>query len=134
MGAAIPVATALAGALLAWGAGPLPPAGAIPRLDLKPYPAPAAGERRWVVQLPGIEDPNRIKQLLGKTARMTFRLTDETANTTANVAPPGVDFMTGEGRGGGTHIELAGDHIGDEARAVFAEERDLAFEAGDGSV
>ncbi len=38
------------------------------------------GENRIVVQLPGIEDPNRIKELLGKTARMTFRLTDETAN------------------------------------------------------
>jgi len=27
------------------------PAGAIPLLDLKPYPAPAAGEQRWVIQL-----------------------------------------------------------------------------------
>lgn len=34
------------------------------------------GDARIIVQLPGIEDPNRIKQLLGKTARMTFRLTD----------------------------------------------------------
>ena len=59
------------------------------------------GEARIVVQLPGIEDPNRIKQLLGKTARMTFRLTDESANTTATVAPPGVDFLPLEGRGGG---------------------------------
>ena len=59
------------------------------------------GEARIVVQLPGIEDPNRIKQLLGKTARMTFRLTDETANMASTVPPPGVDFMTVEGRGGG---------------------------------
>ncbi|HEY0418964.1 MAG TPA: protein translocase subunit SecD, partial [Acetobacteraceae bacterium] len=58
------------------------------------------GENRIVVQLPGIEDPNRIKQLLGKTARMTFRLTDETANTAAPVAPPGVDFLPLEGRAG----------------------------------
>jgi len=27
---------------------------AIPRLDLTPYPAPATGERRWVIQLPGL--------------------------------------------------------------------------------
>jgi preprotein translocase subunit SecD len=79
------------------------------------------GEARIVVQLPGIEDPNRIKQLLGKTARMTFRLTDETANTTANVAPPGVDFMTVEGRGGGKiavrrRIEVDGANLTD-ARA-----------------
>ena len=58
------------------------------------------GDARIVVQLPGIEDPNRIKQLLGKTARMTFRLTDETANTASTVPPPGIDFMPLEGRGG----------------------------------
>jgi preprotein translocase subunit SecD len=51
------------------------------------------GDSRIIVQLPGIEDPNRIKQLLGKTARMTFRLTDETANLTSPVPPPGVDFL-----------------------------------------
>lgn len=37
----------------------LPPlAQAIPRLDLKPYPVPAAGERRWVIQLPGVLQPS----------------------------------------------------------------------------
>ena len=37
------------------------------------------GNDRIVVQLPGIEDPNRVKELLGKTAKMTFHLLDETA-------------------------------------------------------
>ncbi|OJW23391.1 MAG: protein-export membrane protein SecD [Rhodospirillales bacterium 69-11] len=46
------------------------------------------GEGRIVVQLPGIEDPNRVKQLLGKTAHMTFRLVDETANPLGNGPPP----------------------------------------------
>jgi ecotin len=37
----------------------LPPlAQAIPRLDLKPYPAPAVAERRWVIQLPGVLRPS----------------------------------------------------------------------------
>ena len=31
---------------------------AIPRLDLKPYPAAAAGQRRWVIQLPGVLRPS----------------------------------------------------------------------------
>jgi ecotin len=31
---------------------------AIPRLDLKPYPAPEAGEVRWVIQLPGVLRPS----------------------------------------------------------------------------
>ncbi len=51
------------------------------------------GDNRIVVQLPGIEDPNRIKELLGKTAQMTFQLVDETANVAAPVPPPGVEFL-----------------------------------------
>jgi ecotin len=33
-------------------------AGAVPRLDLRPYPAPPAGQNRWVIQLPGVLPPN----------------------------------------------------------------------------
>ncbi|MBV9783672.1 MAG: protein translocase subunit SecD [Acidisphaera sp.] len=51
------------------------------------------GDSRIVVQLPGIEDPERIKELLGKTARMTFRLVDEAANPQASAPPPGDDFL-----------------------------------------
>jgi protein-export membrane protein SecD len=51
------------------------------------------GANRIVVQLPGISDPERIKSLLGTTARMTFRLVDEHANTTAPAPPPGDDFL-----------------------------------------
>jgi preprotein translocase subunit SecD len=56
------------------------------------------GDSRIVVQLPGVEDPNRIKQLLGKTARMTFRLTDEATDPNAGrPPPPGVEFLPLEG-------------------------------------
>jgi preprotein translocase subunit SecD len=51
------------------------------------------GNDRIVVQLPGVEDPERIKELLGKTAKMTFRLVDETANPASPVPPPGVEFL-----------------------------------------
>jgi preprotein translocase subunit SecD len=54
------------------------------------------GESRIVVQLPGIGDPDRIKQLIGKTAHMTFRLVDEAATATANAGgppPPGDDYL-----------------------------------------
>ena len=57
------------------------------------------GESRIVVQLPGIEDPNRIKELLGRTARMTFRLVDEGANL-QGPPPPGVDFLSEENQPG----------------------------------
>lgn len=51
------------------------------------------GDNRIVVQLPGVGDPERIKQLLGTTAHMTFQLVDETANTAAPTPPPGVSFL-----------------------------------------
>ena len=31
---------------------------AVPRLDLSGYPQPAAGDRRWVIQLPGVLPPS----------------------------------------------------------------------------
>jgi preprotein translocase subunit SecD len=59
------------------------------------------GEGRIVVQLPGIGDPDRIKRLIGKTAHMTFRLVDESANANGNgPAPPGVDFLPEQDRPG----------------------------------
>ncbi|AWV23533.1 Protein translocase subunit secD [Roseomonas mucosa] len=54
------------------------------------------GQDRVLVQLPGVDDPNRIKQLLGRTAKMTFHLLDENANPQATVPPPGTMFLTGE--------------------------------------
>ncbi|MDB5412023.1 MAG: bifunctional preprotein translocase subunit SecD/SecF [Rubritepida sp.] len=54
------------------------------------------GQNRILVQLPGVEDPARIKDLLGRTARMTFHLVDENANLQAATPPPGVMFLPGE--------------------------------------
>lgn len=54
------------------------------------------GQDRVLVQLPGVDDPNRIKELLGRTAKMTFHLLDENANPQATVPPPGTMFLTGE--------------------------------------
>jgi protein-export membrane protein SecD len=38
------------------------------------------GEDRILVQVPGLSDPQRLIEMLGKTAKMTFQLVDETAN------------------------------------------------------
>lgn len=47
-------------ALLAgWGVAAM----AIPRLDLKPYPTAAAGQTRWVIQLPGVLPPGTDPRL-----------------------------------------------------------------------
>ena len=50
------------------------------------------GNDRIVIQLPGVEDPNRIKELLGKTAKMTFHLLDEQAIPGAP-AGPGTELL-----------------------------------------
>ena len=50
------------------------------------------GDDRIVVQLPGVSDPNRIKQLLGTTAKMTFHLVAEGVSPQGAV-PPGVDLL-----------------------------------------
>lgn len=52
LSAALPAALLVAAALAAGSA--VTPARAVPRLDLKPYPAAAVGERRWLIQLPGV--------------------------------------------------------------------------------
>src|SRR3954447_15204249 len=36
------------------------------------------GVDRILVQVPGLQDPSRLKELLGKTAKLTFRLVDQT--------------------------------------------------------
>ena len=46
------------------------------------------GDDRILVQLPGVEDPQRVKELIGQTARLTFHLVDMTATNEGNV-PPG---------------------------------------------
>ncbi|HET7335742.1 MAG TPA: protein translocase subunit SecD [Rhizomicrobium sp.] len=38
------------------------------------------GDDRILVQVPGLSDPSRLKALLGKTAKMTFQLVDESAS------------------------------------------------------
>lgn len=50
------------------------------------------GDTRIVVQVPGLEDPEALKELLGKTAQLEFKLVDESAlptNVEAGIAPPG---------------------------------------------
>lgn len=50
------------------------------------------GDNRILVQLPGVDDPERVKRLLGQTAQMNFHLLDERfppGGRVPGVAPPG---------------------------------------------
>ena len=62
------------------------------------------GIDRILVQVPGLQDPQRLKELLGKTAKLTFRLVDFTGNVEQAVkgqVPPESELLygtRGEGR------------------------------------
>jgi preprotein translocase subunit SecD len=56
----------------------------------------AQGQDRILVQLPGLRDPERIKALLGKTAKMSFHLLDvagSIAEARAGRMPPGTVLL-----------------------------------------
>jgi preprotein translocase subunit SecD len=54
------------------------------------------GENRILIQLPGIKDTQRAKDLIGKTALLEFKLVDDTASVDAAVkgdVPPGREVL-----------------------------------------
>ena len=70
------------------------------------------GEDRILVQLPGVDDPERVKRLLGKTAKMTFHLVDlrtPISEALAGRVPPGSRLLphaSDIGPGGGPRMVL----------------------------
>jgi protein-export membrane protein SecD len=56
------------------------------------------GDNRIVVQLPGINNPERMKEILGKTARLTFRLVDQDARPGGDI-PPGSEVLPADETG-----------------------------------
>ncbi len=51
------------------------------------------GDERILVQLPGVGDPERIKKLLGQTAKLTFRFVDENAFPGSGRVPAGSEEL-----------------------------------------
>lgn len=78
------------------------------------------GSNRMLVQLPGLQDPTRLRQLLGSTAKMTFHLLANTAN--GEPLPAGVtmlpDAKSGQQYPVEDRIALDGERLTD-ARASF---------------
>ncbi len=61
------------------------------------------GVDRIVVQLPGIANPEHVKELLGQTAKMTFQLVDMNASpqdARNGKLPPGDEVLPGEAQSG----------------------------------
>ncbi len=79
------------------------------------------GQEDILIQLPGIQDPERAKEIIGKTALLEFKLVDDTASVDdaiRNGPPPGRQVLygrAGKGEGG----------IGAEKTAYVVEARTL---------
>jgi preprotein translocase subunit SecD len=64
------------------------------------------GQQDILIQLPGIQDPERAKEIIGKTALLEFKLVDDTVNVEdalKNGPPPGRQILygyAGKGEGG----------------------------------
>ncbi|GBD43474.1 hypothetical protein HRbin40_00947 [bacterium HR40] len=80
------------------------------------------GENRILVQVPGEHDPGRIKQLLGKTARLTFHLVDlevSLQDAREGRLPPDDMLVASADPNGPSHyvlkrkVELSGEHLVD---------------------
>ncbi|MBR1778423.1 MAG: protein translocase subunit SecD [Alphaproteobacteria bacterium] len=87
------------------------------------------GSDRIMVQLPGVEDPNEVKKLLGKTAKMSFHFIDDKttlADARRGKISPESKVVPGAEDSDSAHYVIerksivGGEHLTD-ARADFAE-------------
>ena len=78
------------------------------------------GEKRILVELPGLKDPERIKKLLGKTAKLNFRLVNDNAEF-------GVDELiseTGETLKISKKIVMSGENLIDAQPSIQNQNRE----------
>jgi len=86
------------------------------------------GATRIVVQVPGLKNPQALKELIGKTAKLEFKLVDQTANPTdlaKGIAPIGSQVLPYPGNPQGVpfiavkrSVIISGDQLAD-ARQEF---------------
>ncbi|MCA1491190.1 protein translocase subunit SecD [Sinorhizobium alkalisoli] len=74
------------------------------------------GSNRILVQLPGLQDPTRLRELLGSTAQMSFHMLDQTVDVT-QPPPRGVEILPGANDGNRYPIEsrvaISGERLAD---------------------
>ena len=72
------------------------------------------GDNDILVQLPGIQDPERAKELIGKTAVLEFKLLDDKynlADALKNGPPPGDEILYGQPQAGGAQPYLVESNV-----------------------
>jgi preprotein translocase subunit SecD len=79
------------------------------------------GQQDILIQLPGIQDPERAKEIIGKTALLEFKLVDDAANVeeaVRNGPPPGREVLHG-------YVGKGEAGVGTEKTAYVLEARTL---------
>ncbi len=80
------------------------------------------GSDRILVQLPGLQDPTRLRQLLGSTAQMSFHMVDPATDPNTTTPPRGVEILPGQNDGRKYAVEqrvaISGERLAD-AKAGF---------------
>ncbi|OAP41134.1 preprotein translocase subunit SecD [Sinorhizobium glycinis] len=94
------------------------------------------GSNRILVQLPGLQDPTRLRELLGSTAQMSFHMLDQSVDIT-QPAPRGVDILPGADDGNKYPVEsrvaISGERL-EDAKVGFDQRNnqpvvDFAFDS-----
>src|SRR5260370_16456840 len=85
----------------------------IDQLGVRETTVAKAGENQILVQLPGIQDPERAKELIGKTAVLEFKIVDDTHNVEDALRDgpsPGDEILYGPTDRGGPQPYLTEPH------------------------
>ena len=80
----------------------------IDQLGVRETTVAKEGDSDILVQLPGIQDPERAKELIGKTAVLEFKLLDDkhTLSADSTEVPPGDEVLDGQPQEGGAQRYL----------------------------
>ncbi|HVN92024.1 MAG TPA: protein translocase subunit SecD [Candidatus Binataceae bacterium] len=86
----------------------------IDQLGVRETTVAREGDNDILVQLPGIQDPERAKELIGKTAVLEFRIVDDQHNlgdAMRDGAPPGDEILYGQPQSGGAQPYLVRSEV-----------------------
>jgi preprotein translocase subunit SecD len=86
----------------------------IDQLGVRETTVAKEGDNDILVQLPGIQDPERAKELIGKTAVLEFKIVDDKhnlADALRDGAPPGDEILYGQPQAGGAQPYLVQSEV-----------------------
>jgi preprotein translocase subunit SecD len=86
----------------------------IDQLGVRETTVAKEGDSDILVQLPGIQDPERAKELIGKTAVLEFKIVDDKRNLADALrdgAPVGDEILYGQAQGGGAQPYLVESNV-----------------------